>query len=557
MLCFSSVTGTVTFGKTYINPLMKTPVNQNYTHTVFVGVAFAQTCGPCTNWSLNMYNAYNSGNYDFEYVSMIVYDEEGHVLNQDARNWSNSYNIGTTPTSIFDGDFKRIVGDHADQLPDALDSCGNRSVANITANITLSWLGNATINITSSIQNNEATQYNGYIRAFITENISRYNTSLGDPYHFGFLDFAFDENISINSGGVYSNNTLWNGNEHQDNHGDDFGDIIASNMQVTLVVYNDSDGYVDETVMAYLPNNPPNAPSDPYPEDGDMDVVVDVDLSWNCSDPDGGTLKYDVYFGNVIPPPLVESNITGSLYDPGILNFNINYFWKIIAWDYLGSSNESSEWHFTTRVNNPPDTPRKPSGSIEGEIGEDLLYNSKAIDPDGDQIYYWFDWGNGENSGWLGPYLSNETVNQSYTWTEIGEYEIRVKAKDIYDAEGSWSEPLTINISGPQLEILTVIGGFFKVTAIIRNVGNVEATNLNWNISLVSGLIFRGGLTSGSIASIPPGGYVAVINSSLIFGIGRTSIFVNVKIPGGALVVKEVEAFVLGLYIWIYPDTRL
>ena len=65
MLCFSSVTGTVTFGKTYINPLMKTPVNQNYTHTVFVGVAFAQTCGPCHNWSLNMYNAYDSGNYDF------------------------------------------------------------------------------------------------------------------------------------------------------------------------------------------------------------------------------------------------------------------------------------------------------------------------------------------------------------------------------------------------------------------------------------------------------------------------------------------------------------
>ena len=551
MLCFSSFSGATTHTKTSTTPLINTSGNQNYSHTVFAGVGFSQTCGPCHNWSLNMYNAYNSGNYDFEYVSMIVFDENGHVLNDDAYNWSELYNIGTFPTSIFDGDYQKIVGDHAEQLPGALDACGNRSVVNITANITLSWLGNATINTTVTVQNNEATQYSGNIRAFITENISRYETSLGDPFRFGFLDFAFDENISINAGGIYTNYTVWNGNEHQDNHGDDFGDIIASNIQVVLVIYNNSDGYVDETVMAYLPNNPPNVPSNPHPEDGETDVDVDVNLSWNCSDPDSGTLKYDVYFGNVTPPPLIASNITELVYDLDRLNFNATYFWKIIAWDYLGASNESPIWNFTTRDNNPPN-PYELTGPSEGFIGVKLTYNATAKDPEEDQIYYWFDWGDGTNSGWLGPYMSNETVNQSHTWFEIGKFEIKVKAKDIYDAESDWSDPLILNISGPQLEIFAIMGGFFDITAIIRNVGNLEATNVNWNISLEVNLIFRGKETTGTIPKISPGEYIAV-KSDIIIGLGKTIITVIAEMKEQIPAEKSVDGFLLGVIVWIKP----
>ena len=154
-------------------------------------MAASQVCGPCHNWSHNIYNTYISGDYDFEYASMIIYDDEGHVLNYKAFDWASNYSVGSYPTTIFDGDYQRISGDNIEILPETLDTCGNRTVTNITANISVALLGNATIKVTITIQNNQESQYNGYIRAFITEITSRYNTSLGNPFHFGFLDFAF------------------------------------------------------------------------------------------------------------------------------------------------------------------------------------------------------------------------------------------------------------------------------------------------------------------------------------------------------------------------------
>ena len=41
---------------------------------------------------------------------------------------------------------------------------------------------------------------------------------------------------------------------------------------------------------------------------------------------------------------------------------------------------------------------------------------------------------------------SGETISASHTWTEKGDYEIRVKAKDDHGVMGEWSEPLPISM---------------------------------------------------------------------------------------------------------------
>jgi hypothetical protein len=288
--------------------------------------------------------------YDFEYVEMIEFDHNGAVLNEKAHDWASSYGIGSYPTSIFDRDYQRIVGNHPEELPGALDTCGNREVADIAANMTVSWLGNATIEVNITIQNNEETQYDGRILAFITEIISRYDTDGGDPYHFGFLDFAFDKNISIGSGGEYTDSTVWNGNDHGDAHGDDFGDITKGNIQVTMIVFKDN-GYLDETVKARMTaNNPPYVPYDPIPSDGDINVVIGIDLSWIGGDPDGDLVTYDVFFGNNSPPQQVSWNQSEVEYDPGILDYETIYYWRIVAWDAFGASTEGPIWSFTTII---------------------------------------------------------------------------------------------------------------------------------------------------------------------------------------------------------------
>jgi hypothetical protein len=96
-------------------------------------------------------------------------------------------------------------------------------------------------------------------------------------------------------------------------------------------------------------NNPPNTPSAPSPPDGATDQAKDVDLGWTGGDPDAGdTVTYDVYIGDSSPPPLVVSDQVGTSYDPGTLEGDTHYYWKIVARDNHGATAESTEWDFTT-----------------------------------------------------------------------------------------------------------------------------------------------------------------------------------------------------------------
>ena len=351
LLLFSTIVSGKSVMESQTKILSNTNPTFDFLHTVSVEVGTSQNCEPCHDWSQTIYDAYNSGEYDFEYVEYIIYDFEGKKLNTEAYNWSKNYSVGKFPTSVLDGNFERIVGDYPDLLENALNSCGGREVADITGYITVFWLGDSTIQVDIAIENNEQYQYKGYIRACITEIISRYNTFNGEPYHFGFLDFAFNKEITIDAGEIYTDSITWKGSEHKDNQGNDFGDIDPDNIQVTMSIINDDDSYIDETVMGRIvPNNPPNEPSNPSPFVGELDIEINSDLSWTCTDPDGGLLKYDIYFGLNNPPKQIVSNQTKKNYDPGTMEYNKTYYWKIVAWDNHYASTSGQIWSFTTQI---------------------------------------------------------------------------------------------------------------------------------------------------------------------------------------------------------------
>jgi len=550
MILFSSVTGVISSTTIISKSSMKIKEESDYSHTVFAGIALTQGCVPCHNWNQEIYNAYISGDYDFYYSSMIVWDKDGDVLNRKAYDWDSEYGVTTYPTSIFDGDYLRIIGNIPEDIPDALNTCGNRTVANITANLTLSWVGNATINITATIQNNEATQYNGSIRAFITEIISRYKTAQGDPFYFGFLDFAFDENISISAGGNYINSTNWNGNEHGDEHGDDFGDINAHNIQVILAVYNSDTGYVDETAGVNISNHPPHEPSNPFPINESTGVDINVDLSWTGGDPEDDPLTYDIYFGDKNPPPKVVSNQTNATYNPGTLNISQTYYWKIVAWDNYNTSTTGPLWYFITRVNDPPNTPEPPSGPDDGAAGVEYTFYTTTTDSDDDQVYYMWDWGDGNLSEWIGPFSGGTIASASHIWNQSGEFEIKVKAKDIVNYESNWSQTSTISIVKPAVEILSIKGGIFKIKAAIKNIGDGEALNIKWNINLIGGFILRGHQSSGTINILSSGEEVD-ITSKRIFGIGRTDVVLTIEMPDGTIYKSTENGIVFLLLIMV------
>jgi outer membrane protein assembly factor BamB len=110
-------------------------------------------------------------------------------------------------------------------------------------------------------------------------------------------------------------------------------------------------------------------------------------------------------------------------------------------------SSLSSETFIISNVElHPPEKPSHILGPESGEINKKYNYTTSTTDPDGDDLYYLFDWGDDSDSGWLGPYASGTEVEASNIWTIQDSYEIRVKAKDTYGFETDWSDPLIITM---------------------------------------------------------------------------------------------------------------
>jgi len=101
-------------------------------------------------------------------------------------------------------------------------------------------------------------------------------------------------------------------------------------------------------------------------------------------------------------------------------------------------------WCWIQESNNPPEKPEI-QGPTNGKTGESYDYTFVATEPDGTDLWYFIDWGDETNTGWLGPYESGEIITKSHIWSEEGNFIIKAKAKDPYDAEGPWGE-LTVTI---------------------------------------------------------------------------------------------------------------
>jgi hypothetical protein len=128
-------------------------------------------------------------------------------------------------------------------------------------------------------------------------------------------------------------------------------------------------------------------------------------------------------------------DVSGNLLKSKSNNFTI---------DFLSSS--SSSIYLLKYEMQVPNKPTKPLGPITGKSGILYTYTTQTTDPNEDALYYWFDWGDGSASGWLGPYRSGEECNASHIWTTQGSYQIKSKAKDVYGWESLWSDPLPVTM---------------------------------------------------------------------------------------------------------------
>ncbi len=140
-------------------------------------------------------------------------------------------------------------------------------------------------------------------------------------------------------------------------------------------------------------NSRPNNPEAILPENGATDVSRGTGLQWAATDPDGDSLKYDIYFGQEANNlNRLAASISDSYYVfTETLSNNTKYFWQVVVTDTNGLSNENSPvWSFTTTSSSNSNPNRAvaitPSPGATTEDKPVISWN--CTDPDNDTLTY-------------------------------------------------------------------------------------------------------------------------------------------------------------------------
>ncbi|UCF49271.1 MAG: hypothetical protein JSU91_05860, partial [Thermoplasmatales archaeon] len=204
------------------------------------------------------------------------------------------------------------------------------------------------------------------------------------------------------------------------------------------------EGIIDEFKIIKYPNgneqDPPEiiGPYSGYPQ-------VEYEFTFTTEDPEGdetylfidwGDTTFTDWFGPFTPGEEVVVSHKWSQEGAYEIIAKSKDYWDDSRW---------SDVHNMGIGNVNPDIP-KINGPTIGGTGTLYQYELYTTDPDGDDVYYFMDWDDGDNSGWIGPFASGESVKLNHTWTSQGSYYLKAKAKDIYNAESSWSDSFVVTI---------------------------------------------------------------------------------------------------------------
>jgi len=193
----------------------------------------------------------------------------------------------------------------------------------------------------------------------------------------------------------------------------------------------------------------------------------------DCFYPDVRSVNDNDFIGTFVK----ENNISSSKTEDGGTSWNtsvqINGNNGVVVEEYKTSDlceqsqiamweeqhNDSDIYIGDIWINNRP--PKAPSvdGPIIGKQNVTYHYTLNTTDPERNKVFYYVNWGDETNTGWIGPYPPGETVNVSHSWRNEGGYLITVTAKDIYDAESHWST-LPMDILNPTLARAYLFGVF-------------------------------------------------------------------------------------------------
>ncbi len=87
----------------------------------------------------------------------------------------------------------------------------------------------------------------------------------------------------------------------------------------------------------------------------------------------------------------------------------------------------------------PPSDPVAPDGDDVGATGIDYSFSTVSTDPEGDNVSYRFDFGDGTVTDWLGPFASGDSCAASHSYNTVGTFDVIAQARDEWEFKTEWS----------------------------------------------------------------------------------------------------------------------
>jgi hypothetical protein len=191
-----------------------------------------------------------------------------------------------------------------------------------------------------------------------------------------------------------------------------------------------------------IPENFPPMFSNENPYDGETNVPVTISsLSVLIEDLEGDNLNWTIETNPNIGSNsgIDEYNGTKTCSVSG-LDYNTVYTWTVSANDSGSGETVTVVFTFTTEDdNNPPNKPMI-TGPTGGLPFIPYSFSFRSIDPDGDDVSYFIDWGDGKTTYWTTYQPSGSPYTESHSWIGIATFTIRAKAKDTSGVESEWAE---------------------------------------------------------------------------------------------------------------------
>jgi hypothetical protein len=355
-------------------------------------------------------------------------------------------------------------------------------------------VGIENVNEINNIENSISDPYEGRLRIYVVEIESQWDMYNDDPYHYGLIDFAYDDTLSLNYLETLETTIEWEGS------------VFEDNVMFIAVLFN------PKAYLNYADNLDPDdlkQPFDAYYVDACAAATIDTSGSNTVNEDFTHTVFVEKGTGAFCPscPAMAEKLL--AIYESGDYPFyfvsmvvdkssaansrmnQLSLYWVPTAYydggkevliggdkteaqhreliescgerdvheldltitsEYVGGGRFNLALSITNNeeiTNTPPDKPSI-NGLSSGKAGEKYDYTFQAFDIDGDDLYYYIDWGDDQVEEWIGPHSSGEEIILSHTWSEENTYTIRAKVKDINEEESEWE---TLEISMPKFRV--------------------------------------------------------------------------------------------------------